>query len=58
MRELLNALAAVGLTTYFDLVDEIIQEQVADNAYDYDAALAKAVSLINANPQKYAPENY
>ena len=58
MRELLNALTAVGLTTYFDLVDEIIQQQVADNAYDYDAALAKAVALINANPQKYAPENY
>jgi len=58
MRELLNALAAVGLTTYFDLVDEVIQQQVADNTYDYDAALAKAVSLINANPQKYAPENY
>jgi len=58
MRELLNALAAVGLTTYFDLVDEVIQQQVADNTYDYDAALAKAVSLINENPQKYAPENY
>ena len=58
MRDLLNALSHVGLTTYFDLVDEIVQEQVADNAYDYDAALAKAVALINANPQKYAPENY
>jgi hypothetical protein len=58
MRELLNALAAVGITTYYDLVDEIVQQQVADNTYNYDAALAKAVSLINADPQKYAPENY
>ena len=58
MRELLNALTHVGLTTYFDVVDEIIQAQVADNAYDYDAALAQAVTLINAAPEKYAPENY
>ena len=58
MRDLLNALSHVGITTYYDLVDEIVQEQVASNAYDYDAALAKAVSLINADPQKYAPENY
>lgn len=58
MRELLNALAHVGITTYYDVVDEIIQAQVADNAYDYDAALAQAVALINASPEKYAPENY
>ena len=58
MRELLNALAHVGITTYYDVVDEIIQAQVADNAYDYDAALAQAVERINASPEKYAPENY
>jgi hypothetical protein len=58
MRDLLNALSHVGITVYYDLVDEIVQQQVASNAYDYDAALAKAVSLINADPQKYAPENY